>query len=330
MESFEQVARLEPPALRELFARGRPEQRVWAIWALALRTGGGVFTANAVRDPDAGVRRTIAVMLAGHGEHEMLIELARHDPIGAVRESAMQLVTRLASQGVIAPEVVLDAARTDPYVRSAILAAIDRGAPPFLVELAMRFLESGTPLEQADAFEALIRTESRDMCSAALAWLETLPNTTAREGCSRMARAVGDYAFASELTRASRRLRVLAVGALHRPSWAVVELLVGDDLDLLLAIVREGRIDVPITALARAALDGQATPLVDRLTADLALLEAPSDELRPLLPLLERHYGEWIAVLEEADDDREIARERALARKHLVKLRKQLQRLMQS
>src|SRR5215207_4972798 len=104
MESFEEVAELDTRALRELFAAGRAEQRMWAIWALALRTGGIIGVAGAAGDPDAGVRRTIAVMLAGHGEHDMLIALARQDRAPAVRESAMQLVTRLASQGVIDPE----------------------------------------------------------------------------------------------------------------------------------------------------------------------------------------------------------------------------------
>jgi hypothetical protein len=48
------------------------------------------------------------------------------------------------------------------------------------------------------------------------------------------------------------------------------------------------------------------------------------------LPLLERHYAEWIAVLDEADDDHEYARERTVARKRLEKLRRQLQRLLRS
>src|SRR5690349_2327802 len=85
LESFEEVTQLDAGALRALFRRGRPEQRIWAIWALALKTGGLVGVADpGAGDPDAGVRRTMAIMLAGHGEHEMLIELARRDPVRAV------------------------------------------------------------------------------------------------------------------------------------------------------------------------------------------------------------------------------------------------------
>jgi hypothetical protein len=39
IEAFEQAAKLDTAALRLLLASSRPEQRVWAIWALALRTG---------------------------------------------------------------------------------------------------------------------------------------------------------------------------------------------------------------------------------------------------------------------------------------------------
>ena len=118
-----------------------------------------------------------------------------------------------------------------------------------------------------------------------------------------------------------------------------LEQLVGDDMDLLVAIVREKRITIPVTALARAALDGHAHPLVERLGDDLALIDAPTDELRPLLPLLEHHYGEWIAALDRAidsertlpastDDNEDYAKARATARTQLAKLQKQLRRLM--
>jgi hypothetical protein len=325
--TFEDMKQLDTTALRALFERGRPEQRMWAIWALAIRTGGIVAVADAARDPDPGVRRTIAVMLAAHGEHELLVAIARQDPVRAVRESAMQLVTRLAVQGVVDVAIVLEAARADPGVRGAILAEIGRGAPVFLIELALESLRNGKPPEQGDAFEALLRTETPAICRAALAWLGALPDAQARDACGRMLRAVGEFAFASELASAPRRLRVIAIGVLFQPRWTSVEQLVGDDAELLLSIVRAGDIEVPIEALARAALDGEAAPLVQRLSDDLAVIDAPSDALRPLLPLLDRHYGEWIAALGPDDDDH-YSQERERAKRQLVKLRNQIQRLM--
>lgn len=326
--SFDDVRGLDATALRDLFERGRPEQRVWAIWALAMRTGGVVAIADASRDPDPGVRRTIAVMLAAHGEYELLVALARHDPVRAVRESAIQLVTRLAVQGAVDIAVVQEAAREDRGVRGAILAETGRGAPVFLIELALESLRTGAPPEQGDAFEALLRTETPAICRAALAWLAALPDPQARDACTRMLRAVGEFAFAAELASAPRRLRVIAIGVLFQPRWASVEQLIGDDGDLLLAIVRAGEIDVPIEALARAALDGEAAPILQRLGDDLALIDAPSEELRRLLPLLDRHYAEWIAALDRVDDDADVAHARTHARKQLVKLQKQLQRLI--
>lgn len=332
LQSFEEVARLDTQALRDLFRRGRPEQRVWAIWALALRTGGVIGIADSgAGDPDAGVRRTMAVMLAGHGEHEMLIELARRDPVRAVRQSAMQLVTRLAMQGVIGPDVVLEAARRDAGVHGAILAAIGRDPPAFLVDLATDLLGDDDADVQTEAFEALLRTEAPDICRRALAWLESLPDDRARAACARMRLIAGDYAFACELARASRRIRELAIDELLAPTWAAVEQLVGDDVEMLVEIARKGKVDVPIEALARAALDGQATPLVERLAADLSRLDAPSDELRPLLPLLERHYTQWIAALEDkTEGDARYLALRARARNRLVDLQRQLARLMSS
>jgi hypothetical protein len=330
LQSFEEVAQLDTEELRALFRRGRPEQRVWVIWALALRTGSVATVADTgAGDPDAGVRRTMAVMLAGHGEHELLIELARRDPSRAVRQSAMQLVTRLATQGVIDAEIVLEAARSDAGVHVAILAAIGRDAAPALVELATSFLGSDDHEVQAEAFEALLRTESPDICRRALAWLEAAPKDRARDACARMRVVLGDYAFACELARASRALREIALEALLAPTWAAVEQLIGDDVEMLVAVARDGKVEVPIEALARAALDGHATPLVRRLAIDLARLEAPSDELRPLLPLLDAHYAQWIAALSDTSEgDAAYLAQRGRARANLQRLRRELERLM--
>lgn len=186
MDSFEQVRTLEPAALRELLATGRPEQRVWASWAIALRTGGLVGVADAsTRDRDAGVRRTLAVMLASHEEYDMLVALARRDPEPLVRDSAMRLVARIAAQGALPSELVVEGWRADRAVRAAIMAAIDRGAPAFLVELAAEQLRAGSPDEQADAFEALVRTEARELCRAAVAWLTAL-----RDPCVAIVRMI--------------------------------------------------------------------------------------------------------------------------------------------
>jgi hypothetical protein len=96
IDSFDDVRGLGEPELRELLDSGRPEERIWAIWALAMRSDAGTISELAHRmEPNAGVRRNLAVVLAGHGELELLVALAHRDPAPEVRAASMQLVTRL-------------------------------------------------------------------------------------------------------------------------------------------------------------------------------------------------------------------------------------------
>src|SRR5205823_7823317 len=132
-ESFEDVRGLAEPELRELLEHGRPEERVWAIWALALRSAGQVGELVHHQDPDPGVRRNLAIVLAGHGELELLVALAHRDPAPEVRAGAMQLVCRLAIDGALAPELVIERVGGDgPEVRIAVLGTVFAGGPRWL------------------------------------------------------------------------------------------------------------------------------------------------------------------------------------------------------
>src|SRR5258706_9012200 len=95
IDRFEDVRSLTDEELRTLLDRGRPEERVWAIWALALRSA-DIAELGARNEPDPGVRRNLAVVLAGHGQLDLLVALAKRDPAPEVRAAAMQLVTRFA------------------------------------------------------------------------------------------------------------------------------------------------------------------------------------------------------------------------------------------
>src|SRR5258706_5245891 len=113
IEKFEDVRELGEPELRELLEHGRPEERVWAIWALALRSSDHVATLARREEPDAGVRRNLAVLLAGHGELDLLVALARRDPAPEVRAAAMQLVARLALDDQLPAALVVQRAGSD-------------------------------------------------------------------------------------------------------------------------------------------------------------------------------------------------------------------------
>jgi hypothetical protein len=69
MDEFEDTQGLSSEQLYELLEQGDAQERVFAIWALGLRSAGAVTMADQLRvEPDAGVRRALAVVLAGQGE----------------------------------------------------------------------------------------------------------------------------------------------------------------------------------------------------------------------------------------------------------------------
>ena len=61
-------------------------------------------------EPDAGVRRNLAVVLAGHGQLDLLVALAKRDPAPEVRAAAMQLVARFAIDDKLPHALVVERA----------------------------------------------------------------------------------------------------------------------------------------------------------------------------------------------------------------------------
>src|SRR6185503_4503906 len=157
LDSFDAVRELGDVELHALLDAGRPEQRVWAIWALALRSA-DVGELGARVEPDAGVRRNLAVVLAGHGQLDLLVALAKRDPAPEVRAAAMQLVSRFAIDGKLPSALVTERVTGDgSEVRIAVLGTIFGGAPAWLVELAQKLLEDVDSDVRYEAFEALLR-----------------------------------------------------------------------------------------------------------------------------------------------------------------------------
>ena len=119
IESFEDVRELGDTELRALLDAGRPEQRVWAIWALAMRSADVGALGERV-EPDAGVRRNLAVVLAGHGQLDLLVALAKRDPAPEVRAAAMQLVSRFAIDGKLPSSLVAERIGSDEIGRAHV------------------------------------------------------------------------------------------------------------------------------------------------------------------------------------------------------------------
>lgn len=125
--SFADVARLTADAWQQLLVAGHGVERIWAAWALGMRHAGrfsGQLRETLAREPDPGVRRHIAVVLAGLGERIPLMVLAELDPDERVRATACQYVVRLAAPDDEAGYQVIVRALDEKRSKSVCLAII--------------------------------------------------------------------------------------------------------------------------------------------------------------------------------------------------------------
>jgi hypothetical protein len=277
IESFEDVRGLGENELRALLESGRPEQRVWALWALALRSV-DVAELGARVEPDAGVRRNLAVVLAGHGQIELLLALAKRDPAAEVRAAAMQLVTRLAVDGKLAHSVVIERVIGDgAEVRIAVLGCAFADAPPWLVEISEKLLEDADGDVRYEAFEALVRVGANDR---ALMWLEEAPEAEARLALMRWSARGRVRTCAELLARASRRMRRLLVESVRIATWQDLAPAIGDETPLIRAVARRNPNifdEMPLSALMRATLREPNAAWLAMVRDRLAKLETPDD-----------------------------------------------------
>ncbi len=283
IETYDDVRDLDETELRRLLEDGRPEQRVWAIWALALRSASNVDELAHRQEPDAGVRRNLAVVLAGHGQLDLLVALARRDPAPEVRAAAMQLATRFAIDGKLPPSLVIERGMSDTAeVRIAILGTIFAGSPRWLVELALRLLEDREADVRFEAFEALLRGGDP---APALLWLEEVPEAEARITLMRWtARSPGSgnrvLECAATLAHASRRLRRLLVESVRVATWHDLAPVIGDEPGLIRALARRDPAafaDIPLATLLRATLREPSDAWIFMIRDRIAALPPDAD-----------------------------------------------------
>ncbi len=285
LRRFEDVAHLESPQLRELLGSPDPEQRVWAIWGLALRIGRDSELADLIaqvsREPVPGVRRMLVVVLAGHGELDLVVALGHHDPAVEVRAQAMQLVTRLAaasdahadaSAPSITTAVVIERfAREVSGVRAAMLDAIPHGAPAWLERLAHDALRA-EPEVQLEAFEAVLRLGTAASLQRAVLWIAKARGELALRAWGRWPHVMPTPELVRMLAATPAALRVAAIRML--PGVPIEELA---PLTLLggrgiFEAIRD-RPDFPATpieVIARAILASYADRYVELLAERLA------------------------------------------------------------
>ena len=143
---LERATRGEDLAHCATLLRGRPEERVRAAWGLGLSLGRGahgLLRRQALRDRSPGVRRHLAVMLAGFGDVPTLIDLAERDPRAMVRATAAAQLARLGGRDRADLQDLLGRwlHEQDPPVRAAIIDHLPDEAPAWLWRLADAQLE---------------------------------------------------------------------------------------------------------------------------------------------------------------------------------------------
>lgn len=197
---FQSLRHLDIDELRDVLATGAPEERVWAAWAIALRSGAMPDIVEHVADePSPGVRRALLPVLVGHGEVDILVALARHDPSIEVRRDASVYATRLAAQAAIPPALVVELYSAAPSaIRCAIIGAMPGTATAELLAL----IETGSRSDDTDvvveAFDAALRTHDHALCERMMAWLRVRPLAQRREPWLRL---LGDRDRLAALTR---------------------------------------------------------------------------------------------------------------------------------
>jgi len=297
IESFEDVRELADADLRALLEAGRPEQRVWAIWALALRSADVQAMGERI-EPDAGVRRNLAVVLAGHGQLDLLVALGKRDPAPEVRAAAMQLVSRFAIDGKLPSSLVVERIGSDSSeVRIAVLGTVFGGAPTWLIEISQQLLDDGDSDVRYEAFEALVRAGSNEH---ALMWLEEAPEAEARLALMRWSARGRVRASAELLSRASRRMRRLLIESVRIATWHDLAPAIGEETPLIRALARRNPNvfdEMPLSALMRATLREPNPAWLAMVRDRLAHMETPDADVAELVHDFRELCADRVAAL---------------------------------
>jgi HEAT repeat protein len=227
--TFDDVRRLDDRALRELLAGDDAVLRVYAIWTLGLRGATELVIDHLDDEPSAGVRRHLAIILAGAGATDLLVALARHDPEPGVRTTAAGLVCRLAAGDRVPWAVALEALDdASAEVRKSVLREL-AGAPIDLVaDPVLRALSDPELDVRLEAVEtALALLPATVAVPRLVAKVGEAPPGEARALLERWARAAGAPAVHDALASAPTRVRVLAVRVLSA-TWDDVAALAED------------------------------------------------------------------------------------------------------
>lgn len=158
MQDFGETSALSRDQLLAQLEHGDARDRAFAMWALALRAASADPVVNLVRgEPDPGVRRALAVVLAGHGEIDLLVAMTRHDPNVFVRASTVQILMRFVVAGQAPWSLITERLGDAPEVRAAVFSQVDATWPEELREAAAAALNDENDDLRREAFETCAR-----------------------------------------------------------------------------------------------------------------------------------------------------------------------------
>jgi hypothetical protein len=310
MDEFEDTRGLSSEQLYELLETGDAQERVFAIWALGLRSAGAVTMADQLRvEPDAGVRRALAVVLAGQGEIDLLVAMCRHDPSVHVRASAVQVVMRFAVAGRIPWSIVIGRLADEAPVRASVISQVDASSSQELRAAALAALHDEEDLVRWEAFETCAKL-ARAGALAAGVLRDALDNMTEGDCVNALstwfsierAGAIGELLAPAHRAVRERALRL-------RPFLARTDLapLLGDDAELFARLEHVLHLDpheAPTIVLLRLAVmapwrDQLVNLVIGRLSKETTLVA----EQRGLLLELAATFE----TAQASDDDGDLA-----------------------
>jgi len=307
LDSFHQASQIDEQALHELLESSDAIERVWAVWGLVLRASQDVWplATHLKGDPDPGVRRALAVVLAGQEQVDLLVALSRHDPDTHVRASAAQLVLRFAAAGRVPWSTVLERFNDEPEVCEALLGQIGSLTPPELRTAALACLNDNSAAVRLEAFETAVRLHMAQQLPASVLrdWLNQASPEERDSALTRWLGLAPQSSLVHALADASSAVRKQAIRRVPSRVLADVLPLVENDAELFDHLAYEFGFklaDAPTTLVVQLAARGNAA--VWHLTEAehrLGELQRSVPELSAFLPALRGQCGKHLKELDE-------------------------------
>lgn len=282
---FRQLTQLDDTALYRLLESSDAVERIWAIWALGLRTSDEArgLAMRLEGEPEPGVRRALAVVIAGQKRTDLLIALSRHDPDANVRASAAQLLMRFAAAGHVPWSVVQERFADVAEVREAMLAELQPPVTPELCAAVLACLYDGTPSVRLDAFEAAIRLKAAKQVEDSVIrdWLDQASPQDQDSALDRWLAIEHPSCLVRALADASPAVRERALRRIPDCSLADVLPLFKDEAELFWELGFNDQLDIaPLALVIRlASLKYVPRRHLDEAERRLATLDRSPSEL---------------------------------------------------